>query len=100
MKWQEYYSLGRNELVALVAKERARGWRPDVLSCFWDGKEARFMAVMVENPQKLEWEFDHGLSQEAYEKARAAREQSGWHPAEVLSYTVDSAVRYAALWRK
>jgi len=43
LNWEVHYSLSGRELDTLLDAQRPRGWRPDVLSCFWDGKEVRFM---------------------------------------------------------
>jgi serine/threonine protein kinase len=100
LKWQEHYSLTMKELTELLDQERSRGWRADVLSAVVESKEPQFMAVFVENPKKLEWEFDKDLTPEAYDLALETRAMAGWWPKDIAVYPAESEFRYAVLWMK
>jgi hypothetical protein len=98
LNWEVHYSLSSLELEALLDAQRARGWRPDVLSCFWDGKEVRFMTVLVENPNRASWSFRKDMLPEEYEQALVEENQRGMRPIAVVSYLLGAETRYTAVW--
>jgi hypothetical protein len=99
LNWDVHYSLDEKGLEKLFDAQRARGWRPDVLSCFWDGKEVRFMTVLVENPGKTNWSFRKDMPTAAYEQALVEENARGMRPIAVASYLPGAETRYAAVWR-
>jgi hypothetical protein len=98
LAWEARYALGRKELETLLTQERTRGFRPDVLTCYWDGKAIRFMTVMVDNRAKADWDVQLDLLPAAYERALAEQQQRGLRPIAVASYLEGAETRYAAVW--
>jgi hypothetical protein len=81
-----------------ATRQRARGWRPDLVVAFKAGAQTRFMTLAVENPDHLEWVFDANLSAETYERHLADNAKRGLRPRCVTSSGTVSRPRYTVVW--
>jgi hypothetical protein len=97
-KWKPYYALTLRELAALVEYYQRKGWRPDVLTAYWNGEDFRFMMVVVDNADRVDWRLRLDMSREEYRKETAAEKQHGMMPLTVTSHGDEGDVRYAAIW--
>jgi hypothetical protein len=97
-KWKTFLTLTATELLAQVEDNRAKGWRPDVLAPYWDGERFRFMLVVRENPEPVDWRLQIDMTLQDYQKASAEEKSRGRFPLRVTSYGDEAAVKYGALW--
>jgi hypothetical protein len=98
LAWDYKANLDAQELRDLLAERRAKGWRPDFLHAYGDGKRPRFLVLLVENRGKLDWEAGIDLPAAAYERALLEKGRLGLRPLAVASYTANGEDRYAAVW--
>jgi hypothetical protein len=98
LPWDIFYNLSADGLVKTIKSFRAKGWRPDVVAPHYAGGELRFMLVLVENRENVDWRFRMDMTREQYEKESAAQRAHGLFPLALRSYGDNSHVRYAAIW--
>ena len=96
--WEVELSLTADELLETVGSYKDRGWRPDVLTPYWDGGRLRFMLVAVGNDDGPDWRFRTEASLAQFEKESAGQRAGGLFPLAIASYGHGSDVRYAATW--
>jgi tRNA A-37 threonylcarbamoyl transferase component Bud32 len=96
--WQAFFTLTPDELLAKVEEYRDRGWRPDVLAPHWDSERFRFMLVVRDNRETVDWRVQIDMSLQDYKKVSAEEKEKGRFPLLLTSYGDETAVKYAALW--
>jgi hypothetical protein len=96
--WEIFYRLTAEEVLPTVEYYQRRGWRPDVLAAHWDGDQVRFMLVLVDNPEKVDWRFRTDMSLKDYEKESAEQKRQGLFPLAITSYGNQAHVRHAGIW--
>ncbi len=96
--WKAFFNLTADKLLATVEEYRAKGWRPDVVTPYWDGERYRFMLVVLDNPEPVDWRLQIDMSLQEYKKVSAEEKEKGLYPLSLTSYGDEAAVKYAALW--
>jgi serine/threonine protein kinase len=97
-KWKAFYTLSAEELLSTVQYYRQENWRPDVLSAHWDGSLFRFMLVLVDNDDAVDWRFRMDMSLQEYQTESARQKRLGLFPLALTSSGNEAQVRYAAVW--
>src|SRR5262249_20579460 len=98
LDWQAYFDLSADGLNKLVVEQRGKGWRPDWINAYRDKNQTRFVAIMIENRGKQDWDFKMDMPAAAYEKALAEQKARGLRPLAVSAYEEGAGMRYAAAW--
>jgi serine/threonine protein kinase len=96
--WKFEPDLTAEELLAAVKSSRDRGWRPDVLTPYFDNGRLRFLLVAVGNDDGPDWRFRMAMSHDQYQQEAAEQRDRGLFPLTIVSYGNDADVRYAAIW--
>jgi len=97
-RWKAYYTLSARDLIPLIEYYQRKGWRPDVLAPYWDSTEFRFMLVVVDNSDRVDWRFRLGMSRQEYRTETEAQKRHGLMPLAIAAYGDDADVRVAAVW--
>jgi serine/threonine-protein kinase len=97
-EWKAFYALKPEDLLATVAFYRGKGWRPDVLAPYWEDERLRFMLVVVDNSDGVDWRFRTDMSLPQYQEESAEQKRQGLFPLALTSYGEEADVRYAAIW--
>jgi serine/threonine protein kinase len=93
-----FYQLNPNELLDTVDFYQRKGWRPDVIAPCWNGERLRFMLVVVDNRDQVDWRFRMDMSLADYQRDSARQRQQGLFPLALASYGNGDTVRYAAIF--
>ncbi len=98
--WEAEHSLSVDELLATVKSYKDRGWRPDVLTPYYDNGRLRFLLVAVGNDDGPDWRFRMEMSPDQYQQESAEQRDRGLFPLAIASYGNNADVRYAAVWAR
>jgi hypothetical protein len=63
-----------------------------------EDNQLRFYAIALDNPDKLEWDYQFDMSATEYEAQLIRRKALGFRPTTVTSYGDPAAPKYAAAW--
>jgi predicted Ser/Thr protein kinase len=96
--WEAFYSLSPDELLATVQAYRGRGWRPDVVSPHWQDGRLRFLLIVVDNRDRVDWRFRVEMTLRQYQQESAEQEARGLFPLALASYGDGPEVRCTAVW--
>jgi serine/threonine protein kinase len=96
--WEVDHPLDADALWASVKAYKDRGWRPDILTPYWDKGRFRFILVAVGNDDGPDWRFRMEMTLGQYQKESAEQRDGGLFPLVIASYGNDADVRYAAVW--
>jgi serine/threonine protein kinase len=96
--WEPYYALTPQALLAAVESWRGRSWRPDVLAPYWDHDRLRFMLIVVDNFDRVDWRFRMDMTLEEYRKESARQKQQGHFPLALASYGHEADLQFAAIF--
>ena len=97
--WDVEYNLTADELLTSVKSFRARGWRPDVLTPYYENGRLRFLLVAVGNEDgPCDWRFRMEMSTDQFKQESVEQRDRGLFPLAIASYGNDADVRYAAIW--
>jgi serine/threonine protein kinase len=83
----------------LSSLHKDQRWRPESLFAAHEGKQTRLQAVVVENVEKMAWDFEMDLTAPSYEAALRTQRARGWRPAAVTAYLEGGEMRYAVAWQ-
>ena len=97
-EWEPYYGLSAEELLSTIQSVQAKGWRPDVLTPYWDKEELRFLLVAVDNRNGPDWRFCMDMTASQVRTESAEQRQRGLFPLALVSYGNDDDARHAAIW--
>ena len=98
--WKAFLSLTPDHLLSTVEEYRVKGQRPDVMAPHWDGERFRFMLVVRDNPEPVDWRLQIDMTLQDYKKVSAEEKEQGRFPLLLTSYGDEAAVKYAALWMR
>jgi tRNA A-37 threonylcarbamoyl transferase component Bud32 len=98
LSWEPFYTLGGEELLSAVEFGKRKGQRPDALSAYWDGGRFRFLLVLLENRDRVDWRLQTDMTLAEYRKESSAQKRQGLLPLALTSYGDEANVRYAAVW--
>jgi hypothetical protein len=98
LAWEPYYTLGAGEVVSSAEFGKLKRLRPDALTAYWDGERFRFILVLLENRDRLDWRLQTDMTLSAYKKESSEQKRQGLLPLAVTSYGDETDVRYAAVW--
>jgi hypothetical protein len=98
--WETSYSLGAEELVGAVQRQRHKRWRPDLIVPFWEKEQLRFLMIAVENQDGPDWRFRMDMSAEVYRKESDRQRRLGFFPLCLASYGDGAEVRHVAVWAR
>jgi serine/threonine protein kinase/predicted secreted protein len=97
--WEAVHSLSVDELLAAVKSYKARGWRPDILTPYYEDGLLRFLLVGVGNEDgPADWRFRMEMTPDQYKQESVQQRERGLFPLTITSYGNDDEVRYAAIW--
>jgi hypothetical protein len=98
--WEAYFGRSGEELAKLVAAQQARGWRPVHVAAYEIDGRTSFLAVLVENRDRVGWAFRLGLSAAEYEREVDRQRALGLRPLAVAAYTAGGRESYAVVWAR
>jgi tRNA A-37 threonylcarbamoyl transferase component Bud32 len=98
LQWEPYYTLGPEELLSAAKFGKLRGQRPDALTAYWDGERFRFILVLLENRDHIDWRLRTDMTLAEYKKESSEQKRQGLLPLALTSYGDEVNVRYAAVW--
>jgi serine/threonine protein kinase/formylglycine-generating enzyme required for sulfatase activity len=90
--------LSFEELLAKLEAYRKAKWRPHIINMHADVNPPRFLAVFVENPSEIAWDFSSSLRESEYESHLIARKAQGFIPQCVCSWVENDTVKYTVIW--
>jgi hypothetical protein len=96
--WDAFYSLDSNELLGTIEFYRWKGWRPDVVSPYWDNGKLQYMLVVLENPDGVDWRFRMDMTIDDYKRESAEQRKLGLFPHSLTSQGEGVHTRYEALF--
>ena len=96
--WKIFYTLEPEEVVSTIEEYQAKGWRPDVLTPYLNRDRLRFMLVLVDNSDRVDWRFRLDMSLSEYQKESAKQKRQGLFPLALGSYGQEVEVQYVAVW--
>jgi serine/threonine protein kinase len=96
--WDILHALHPEELGPTVDFYRRKQWRPDVIAPYWHGQQLRFMLVILDNPEQLDWAFRMDMSRDEYQEESARRKRQGLFPLSLTSHSQSENVRYNAIF--
>jgi hypothetical protein len=96
--WDPFYSIPPEDLLSVVEFYKGKGWRPDVVAPYWNGKQYQYMLVVVDNSDKVDWRFRMDMTLAQYKDESAAQRKQGLFPLALTSYRNDAGVFYAAVF--
>jgi hypothetical protein len=98
LEWETRFDLTPDDLVLEVAAYRKKDWRLESLSVGDTGPGTRYFAVFVKDDQRVDWDFDAGLTPVQVERAIRDRKARKFRPASIVSEVDGAAVRYTVVW--
>lgn len=86
------------ELVTLMEDFRTRGWRPIRLMQHVGFDEPRFAVMFRNNPHRLRWQYEAGLSEADFQLKRELQQSQAMLPSMIASSLNASEVHYRVVW--
>src|SRR5262249_36464274 len=96
--WEAFFSISPAELPSVIEFYKGKGWRPDVVAPYRDGDQSRYMLVVVDNSDEVDWRFRMDMTFAQYKDESAEQRKQGLFPLALTSSGNDADVRYAAVF--
>ena len=96
--WEAFYSLTSEELLTTIEFTKRKGWRPDIISPYWEDGKLQHMLVVVENSDNVDWRFRMDMTLTDYKKESSEQKKLGLFPHSLTSSGNDLDTRYQALF--
>lgn len=93
-----FADLSEDELAKQMQEFRERGWRPIRMMQHVGSDAQRFAVVFRDNPNRIKWQYETGVSEEIFESRREQMKTEGMLPTLIASYVQENMVRYRVVW--
>jgi serine/threonine protein kinase len=98
LAWETGFDLTPDNLATEVDAYRKKDWRLESLSVGDTGPGARYFAVFVKDEDRVDWDFDAGLTPAQVEQAIRDRKAKKFRPASIVSEVDGGTARYKVVW--
>jgi hypothetical protein len=98
LEWEARFDLTPEDLPGEVAAYRKKDWRLESLAVGDTGPGARYFGVFVKDEQRVDWDFQAGLTPASLEKAVEERKAKKFRPASIVSESDGKKVLYTVVW--